>query len=225
MFSKPAHAKPAPESPYLDARREYLERYGDHIQAGKIWRVFGLMSGVCAILAVGGLVTISGQSKVVPYVVQVDQMATVLPVGPADQAARPDSAIIRATLGQWVANTRTVYFDNQATRADIMKAYGHMESGSAAYQVVNDFMQQNSPFKRAESESVSVEVQSVLPVGGDTWRVEWSETRRGHDGSELGRQQWSGVLTTKIIPPSDEATILANPLGIYITALSWSPRI
>lgn len=225
MFKKPATAKTVPESPYLDGKREYLERYGDHLQAAKVWRLFGLISGVTALTAVGGLVMISGQSKVVPYVVQVDKLATVLPVGPADQAARPDSAMIRATLGGWVANTRTVYFDNAATRKNIMNAYGLLEQSGAAYQTVNEFMRQNSPFKRAESESVSVEVQSVLPVGGDTWRVEWLETRRGRDGTELGRQQWSGVLTTKITPPSDEATILVNPLGIYITSLSWSPRI
>lgn len=226
MFKKPATAKAvSPNSPYLDAREEYLERYGDHIKAAKTWRWFGLISGATAMLAVGGLVVVAGQSKVVPYVVQVDRLSTVLPVGPADQASKPDAAIIRATLGQWVSNVRTVYVDAAATRRNILAAYAMLEQSGSGFQTVNDFMKQNDPFKRAQNESVSVEVQSVLPVGGDTWRIEWSEIRRGRDGTILGTQQWSGVVTTKIVPPTDEAKILTNPLGVYINAVSWSPRI
>lgn len=226
MFRKPATAKPVgSESPYLAAREEYLERYGDYIKRETAWRWFGMIAGASCLVLSAGMVMVAGQAKVVPYVVQVDKLSTTLPVGPADQAARPDAAMIRAQLGQWLTNTRTVYFDTAATRRNILSAYALLEQSGPGFQTVNDFMKQNDPFKRAQNESVAVEVQSVLPVGGNSWRVEWLEVRRGRDGSELGRQQWSAVIETKLVPSTDEARILANPLGIYVNAVSWSPRI
>lgn len=225
MFNKPKTAKPVgSESPYLVAREEYLERYGDHIKNAKNWRWFGLISGGTALVLAFGMVAVAQQHKVVPYVVQVDQLSTVLPVGPATQAARPDGAIIRAAMGEWIVNVRSVHFDATATREKVLKAYALLEQSGAGFQTVTEFMKNNDPFKRAQNESVAVEVQSVLPVGANSWRVEWLEVRRGRDGTELGRQQWSGVIETKIVPATDEATILTNPLGIYVNAVSWSPR-
>lgn len=226
MFRKPQSAqKPTDENPYLSARREWTERYADHIKTANGWRVAALCSMATALVAVAGLGVVASQAKTVPYVVQVDKLGTVLPVARADQAARADSTVIRATLANWVSNTRTVYLDAAAEQRNIRAAYALLDQNTPAFQVVNDHMRDNDPFQRAQRESVSVEVQSVLPVGGDTWRVEWKETIRGRDGQVARQEQWSGVITTKISPPSDEATILVNPLGIYINAVSWSPRI
>src|SRR5690606_15360419 len=103
------------------------------------------------------------QAKTVPYVVQVDKLGTVLPVARADQAARADSTVIRATLASWIANTRTVYVDAAAEQRNILAAYALIDQNSPAFQVVNEHMRDNDPFRRAQRESVSVEVESVLP--------------------------------------------------------------
>ncbi len=226
MFNKPATAKKVTdENPYLSGRREWSERYADHIKTANAWRVTAILSMATALVAVVGLGVVSSQAKQIPYIVQVDKLGTVLPVARADQAARADSTIIRSTLANWISNTRTVYADAAAEQRNIYAAYSLLDQNTPAFQVVNDHMRDNDPFKRAQRETVSVEVQSVLPVGGDTWRVEWRETIRGRDGQIARQEQWSGVVTTKISPPTDEATILVNPLGIYINAVSWSPRI
>jgi type IV secretion system protein VirB5 len=226
MFKKPNTAgKATDENPYLSARREWTERYADHIRTAHGWRLVAVGAMATALAAVVGLGVVASQAKTVPYIVQVDKLGTVLPVARADQAARADTPIIRAQLAHWVTNIRSVYLDAAAEQRNVLAAYALLDQNAPAFQVVNEHMKTNDPFKRAQRESVSVEVQSVLPVGGDTWRVEWRETIRGRDGQVARQEQWSGVITTKINPPTDEATILVNPLGIYINAVSWSPRI
>ena len=37
---------------------------------------------------------------------------------------------------------------------------------------------ESSPFKRAENETVSIEIASVIPQTPDTWQVDWIETTR-----------------------------------------------
>jgi type IV secretory pathway TrbF-like protein len=224
MASKDA-AEAAPQNPYLAARREWNERYGDHIKSAQSWRLAAMGSIGIALISVGGLAYSASQSKFVPYVVEVDKLNATLPIGPADRAGKADARIVRSQLASWIANTRSVYLDAGAEQRIIREAYALIDQASPAFQTVNEFMRANDPFERAKTETVSVEVQTVLPLGGDTWRVEWMETTRGRDGAVITRKPWQAVITTAVNPPTDERAVLTNPLGIFVTALSWSERL
>ncbi len=56
-------------------------------------------------------------------------------------------------------------------------------------------------------------------------QIEWRDIRRDRQGAELGTEQWKATANVMVVPPSDEATILKNPLGLYVTELSWSKRL
>ncbi|KIC55877.1 MULTISPECIES: conjugal transfer protein TrbF [Brevundimonas] len=226
MFKKPANAKPnADLNPYLNGRREWTERYADHIKGKRAWMLTALGSMAVAAIACGGLGAVAAQQKTVPYIVQVDKLGAVLPVARADQASRPDQRVIRAQLADWITKIRTVSVDASAQMKNVYGAYALIDQNGPAFQVVNDHMKENDPFKRAQKETVDVEVNSVLPVGADTWRVEWTETTRGRDGQVAQSVQWQAVLNTKIVPPASEEAIFVNPLGIFVNAVSWSRRI
>ncbi len=91
--------------------------------------------------------------------------------------------------------------------------------------MLNDYFQTHEPFKQAENESVSVQVESVQPISEKTWRIEWHEDHRARDGRVINSMQQQATVSIVISPPSDEATILMNPLGIYIDSFSWSQRL
>ena len=50
-------------SPYLDARREWNERYGNYIQAAKTWRYVAFAAISIAIISVTGVVYFASQNK------------------------------------------------------------------------------------------------------------------------------------------------------------------
>ena len=216
---------PAAESPYLAARREWNERYGSYIKQRDDWRLAARVSWGITAVAVAGIVWIGAQNRVVPYVVQVDQLGATVPVGRADVAAQPDARIVRAQLARWVAATRSVYLDAAAERAALTDAYAMLNRNAPAYETVNEYMRAKSPFDRARTESVAIEVASVLPLAGDTWRVEWREVVRSRDGTVASNRPWQAAITIAITPPQDEKTILRNPMGIYVNALNWSERL
>ena len=64
----------------------------------------------------------------------------------------------------------------------------------------------------------------MLPLSGDTWLVEWREARRARQGEKAPPEQWQATITISVSPPSDDATILANPTGLYVEAFNWSRR-
>lgn len=220
-----AKTKPAQPSAYALGRMEWSDRMGDVIKQAAIWRAVAVGSLTVAGIAVSGLVYQASQVKLVPYVVEVDKLHATLPIGPADRAAKADSRIVRAQLADFISDLRSVYLDAAAEQTAVRSAYAKIDQSSAAFQVVNEHMAANDPFKRAQRESVTVEVQSVLPLSPDTWRVEWVEVTRARDGTVTSSRPWSAAVTTKLQPPTTEAGLLNNPLGIYVTAISWSPRV
>ncbi len=62
--------KSSPDTnPYLAARREWNERYGEYIAQARTWRVTALLALLVAAVSTSGLIWIASSSGIVPYVV------------------------------------------------------------------------------------------------------------------------------------------------------------
>jgi type IV secretion system protein VirB5 len=215
-------AKKGAENPYLSARREWDERYGDLITRERNWRAVAFLCAISSLLTVAGLVWLSAHSRIVPFVVAMDSLGRPVAAGPAEQTTTADDRIKRATLFNWLENLRLVTSDGIAQRKAIDRVYAYIASGSEAQAFISDFYRSDPPEKRAQTETVSIEVQSVLPTTDRTYEIEWVETTRDLYGTVTQKAHWKAAVTIATNPPSDEATARVNPLGIYVTNASWS---
>jgi len=209
---------------YLAARREWKERYGSYIAQARTWRLTAFLSLGIAAVAVVGVVWIGAQNHVVPYVVQTDKLGDALAIQRADVAAPIDSRLIRSQLSKWINDVRSVYTDVSAQRHLIDEAYAMVDQNAAAAEQLNGWFREHSPFTEAQTEIVSVQVQSVLPLSANTWRVEWQEVARSRDGSKVSSAQWQAVITIAIKPPTTDADILVNPTGLFVKTFNWQQR-
>jgi type IV secretion system protein VirB5 len=51
--------------------------------------------------------------------------------------------------------------------------------------------------------------------------VAWTE--RHYESGQLARtERWTAILTVVIQPPRTTERLRANPLGVYVNAISWS---
>ena len=214
-------------NPYLHSagRRAYQESHGEYVIAAQRWRLIGMTALIVAGVAVTGMVMIASQSQVVPYGVKVDRLGAAVAVDRADVASKPDKAVIVAQLARWVMAVRSVWVDAGAQRGLVKEAYAMINARADAYGTLNDHMRAHDPFERAKTETIAVEVLSVLPISGDSWRTEWREETRSRDGVRAGSREFQATATISFNPPSDEATIRANPSGLYINSFSWAERL
>ena len=215
--------KPTVHNPYLAARKEWDERYGDLISRARNWRAAFFVAAAVAFLAVGGMIVIAKQARIVPYVVAVDSLGRTVASGPAEQATLADDRLKRAALNSWIADWRLVSMDGITQRKSIDRTYSMIASGTPAQVAVSEYYRKDPPNERAAKQTVDVEVKAIFPSSEKTYEVEWVETTRSLAGTVVGDpQRWKGSFTLVVNPPNDEALARVNPLGIFITSASWS---
>lgn len=217
--------------PYLNARRSWNSHVGSLIASRTLWQAVALISLLIAFAAVGGVVYIGSQSKFVPYVVEVNKLGEAMAVAPASQADKVDQRIVRAATAEFIVNARTVTPDIAMQRQAIFKIYALMKPGSAATRKMTAFLNgsaDTNPFKRAEKQTVNVEVVSAIPQTSSTWQVDWVETQRTRKGEIMGKPYRMRALLnvgSNTMPPDvTDDQIRLNPMGIYISDYSWSKQ-
>lgn len=214
--------KLAGANPYLVARMEWNERYGDFMTRARNWRIVALFCAATSIVLAAGVVMVSMRSRIVPYVVAIDSIGRATSQGPAEHASPADERLVRAAVLEWVEDVRTVTSDQQIQLRDIDKVFAMLSKGSTAQTLITDYYKANSPLSRAATGTVSVDVHSVVASSDKTFEVEWTETTRDIQGATKETANYQGSFSTDVNPPSDEQTIRLNPLGVYITHVSWS---
>jgi type IV secretion system protein VirB5 len=209
------------ETPYLSARREWNERYGDYIARARSWRLAAFGAIAVALALAIGVIWQGAQSKVVPYVVEVDKLGDAVAVARADRAASADVRVIKAQLAAWIVDVRSVSSDPLAQKAALSRSYA--TTAATATLFLNDYYRQHSPF--SQNRTVAVSVDAVLPISNQTYQIQWSEDGRDLQGRALATTHWLASVTVAFDPPTDERGVLSNPLGLYVTGISWTQHL
>jgi type IV secretory pathway TrbF-like protein len=111
LKTKSNPADGSPFNPYVAARREWDERYGEIITRAKNWRVIAILSAMTTLVAVSGIVALSARSKVVPFVVAIDSLGRTVSAGPAEVTTTADEKLKKAVLFTWIEGLRLVTTD------------------------------------------------------------------------------------------------------------------
>ena len=215
---------PTKHSPYVDARREWNERYGGYIAQRDNWRRMAFGALGLAAFAMAGWGWQASQGTVVPYVVAVDKLGDAIAVGRAERAPRDDPRTVRAQLAEWIVNVRTVTTDPDAATRNVEKAYAFTDKNGPALQTLNDWFAAHDPYRRARDGTVVPDVSYVRFRAGHTWIVGWHEKEWPHSGPAPAPKDWEMEVIVATDPPMDAAGIRANPTGTYVTSFNWGPK-
>ncbi|WP_232494861.1 conjugal transfer protein TrbF [Novosphingobium kaempferiae] len=213
---------PQPETPFQRAGQLWDERIGSARVQARNWRLmaFGslaLTGGTSAALAWQSV-----QSRVIPYVVEVDRLGEARTVQPAEIAYRPTDPQVAWHLARFVRSVRSVSLDPVLMRRDWLEAYDFTTKRGA--QFLGEYARGASPFANAGERTVSVQVTSVIRASDTSFQVKWTETAYER-GSQAGIARWTAILTVVTRPPASADILRRNPLGIYVDAIDWSREL
>jgi type IV secretion system protein TrbF len=218
----------ARDTAYLRGRAEFDSVFSDLAKGKRNWQLiaFGAM-GVSAVLAIG-LTTVATQSRITPYVVEVDKLGRAQAFGPAERLRLTDQRVVTSELAGFIRDIRSVVADPAAQADLVRQAYAFVAESAAPF--LNGYFSAPSNDPRLLGRDVTrlVEVSGVLPVPGaapgtETWKVSWTETTLPRSGGgQPITSAWEGYLTTRTVPPTTADHIAVNPLGLYVTSINWT---
>lgn len=214
---------PTSENPFIRARNEWDTRLANQAAQVRNWQFVALVLLLLVFFLAAGSFYLATQSRVVPYVVAVDQLGQPVAFGPVEPLKSLDERLYRYLLSLWVFNTRSVVSDPEAQKALLFAAYAYTEGAGTGF--LNDHFRAHSPFERAKSETVSIQVHAILRLGPTSWQVQWTESRRHPLLGSTTEERWQAVLETRLEPPARTDQLLANPVGLWITGVNWTRTV
>lgn len=220
-FENPFTGKPKDEnpSPYLSARREWNEVYGQLVASARHSRIRERILWAYSALISTALIFAALNPKFVPYIIEVNSKGAVLGAGIPSHKSIDERTIVRE-LSDWISFHRAVVRDPLVQKQYINRIYAYLVQSDPGAATVADWYQANDPFKRAETELVSVEVESVLRQSDGTFQIEWKESPAMPSGKSLPESRYRGLLTVETHEIKDGEAIPKNPLGIFIKDIS-----
>jgi type IV secretion system protein TrbF len=214
---------PREANPYLAARSEFMSTYADLARGKRNWQLcaFGLLVLLGGVLA--AYLRLSSQSRITPYIVEVDRLGQAVAFGPAEALRAKDTRLYIYQLATFIRDLRTVSSDADTQRQLLFAAYAY--ASGAARSVLDEYFINPAHDPRVLGRSVTRQVQitSVLPLPrSKTWKLSWRETERPRVAGPVRTVAWEAYLTVAVNPPSTTEALLKNPLGLFVTDLSWS---
>ena len=217
-------ALPEGESPFLKARNEWLSRMGDLAQQASSWRLLSFLLTVGCVLSLGLNIYQSQQSKIIPYIVEVDKLGAAAAIRPLPENPEVPKRLVQSEIVSVINNWRTVTADLELQKKMLGKLAAYI--GGSAKGTLREWFEANNPYARAEKFLVSVDVNAMpLPVSSNSWRVSWRETTRNHTGTTLDITAYEATVSIAIASPRDEMQIMANPAGIIVTGISFGKQL
>ncbi|MFC5384479.1 conjugal transfer protein TrbF [Aquamicrobium segne] len=213
---------PEPVTPYQKAAQVWDERIGSARVQARNWR---FMAFGCLILSAGfasALVWQSARGTVVPWVVEIDRYGEARAIESAVADYRPTDPQVAWHLARFIEQVRGLPSDPIVLRQNWLRAYEFTTDRGAV--ALNEYARSNDPFTRVRRQQVSVEVSSVIRASPDSFRVAWTEQH--YENGQLSRtERWTAILTIVLQQPRTAERLRANPLGIYVNAISWSREL
>jgi type IV secretion system protein TrbF len=214
---------------YVQEWRAWDERYADPVIGKRNWQLAAGGLLLLSLILAAGLVWLAGRSRYIPYIVEVDRLGFGLTVPqPLTPASVPDvtARMERYELAVFIREARSVSSDPQVEQQMLNSLFAHARG--AADRFLDEYYHSdptNNPFQVAQKQTVSVQIDSILPLSAKSYEVRWTEVRRDLNGAVIGApSHWEAELETEIVPPRETVAIENNPLGFYVDRISWTQQ-
>jgi type IV secretion system protein VirB5 len=216
-------------NPYVQGWREWDERYADLVVGKRNWQLAAGGLLIMGLILAGGMVWLSGRSKYIPYVVEVDRLGYGMTVAqPLTPASVPDvtARMERFEVAAFIREAREVSSDPQVEQQQLNSLLAHARG--AADRFLDEYYHvdtAHNPFQIAQKQTVSVQIDSILRLSPKSYQVRWTEQTRDLNGAAIGApNHWEAQLQTEITPPASDDAIISNPLGFYVDQISWTEQ-
>lgn len=216
-----AHAANTPASVFAEAAEGFAEIYGSAMVREQRWFIVATLCVLLAIATVAALSLLLPLKEVRPYVVEVNSSTGVVNRPVEVLKIDPNLAVIKSELARWTEAMytldplRTREAQRWATERVADKAVGQAAEFRARERVYERITREPDLVREAKVSAVDASQKGTAFVFVTT-------TERLGAGTPSDEQikRYRLTINYKLLPPTDEVKLIANPLGLYVTFFS-----
>lgn len=212
------------DNPYLQSRKIWQDLYGNAENRYKWSRRINLLLGFGLVVSIFGLISLGGESKIVPYVILMrnnEVIATGATVQSKFDSMRPQLG--QYFLQQFITNMRSVSVDGNIAKQNMITAYA-LSKGDATKQL-KDYFDKGNKYILAQSETVSIQIYYINKLPNNVYEAGWAEdTKDIKTNQDLGIKKYVGQFTYDWGgTPTNSIIFQYNPFGFYVLTISIAP--
>lgn len=212
------------DNPYLNGTRTWNDFISSQVAQRKMWQVTALASLMCVMLCIMGVTYIGSQSKIMPYIVEVDSLGRNQFMGVMPTYENIDQRVINVVLTDFISDYRTVSSDVDLGIKFINRLFAKLDPNDTAHTKIAEQFSKNNPIEVGKGKTVDVKITAILQISPQSYAIEWTETTRDRSRSgkitDIGK--YKSIVTVKTIDTSNMSfeQLQNNPVGLYITDFS-----
>ena len=206
----------SPMTAFEKGKNEWFERMGSPVVERDRYFILAGVFGIAFIGLVAGLITMMPLSRVVPYTVQVDKLTgEAVATRSAAQIYKAGNPEKQYFLTRWVRGLMEL--DSNTTAKSLAEVFD--ATRSKATDEFTDFLSKTRPLVRVRTEvglTRTVEIKSYSPINDQSVIVRFATEERS-TGQKTVRRNYIITIHYAIDPPTSEAGIMKNPIGLFVT--------
>ncbi|MBF0451291.1 MAG: hypothetical protein HQK75_11355 [Candidatus Magnetomorum sp.] len=212
------------ETPYQRAKQDFDDLIGNARLQAYHWRLAFFCTIVVLCITVLGMIYLSSQSKIIPYIVEVDTSGRVRLVGKAERVDyEPRMESIKYFLSLFVNEIRSIPADPVLLKKNFLNAY-HFVTNKGR-NLLNEYARQYDPFTKQKDYVISVEISNVVKMSEMSYQIQWVEQLFSKNGSMINQNHFTGIFSISFSTPKDETILQKNPLGLFIDFFNISKNL
>lgn len=204
----------------------FHENYFKLAKSVKNWQIAFLSIFILFIFSLFGIIRLSTQSFIVPYIVEVNKEEGVIRnIGEINKIRYvPNDKLIFSVLRSFIQNTRNIPLDQVVYGRNIQESYAFLNDVSI--QKLLDYIEKdNVKEKIKDKKSRDISITSILKMDKNNFQIRWVENQYNKTGNKEKIKKYSGIFHIEIIKQTEEAKMLINPMGIIISDFSYSEEM
>lgn len=191
----------------------------------RLWASFIALAVIAALLGIANLVQ-TFRPRALPYVVMMDPHGQVLGMAhPVQSTTALNDVVVKWALEEFIRNSKTVINNVDEQKVMINSAIAFAREQAAQELHAYYFDGKHLPWDLYLKCWVEVRItrQPLKLPAPNTWELNWSETRHDYGSDATQTTNWRGTMKVTLTAPDPNDT--QDPLGLYITSLSWEPEL
>ena len=233
LLQLPTNDDPGDDA-YRRGKRDWADRYANLAAGKRNWQFAALGFFLLAVLTSTVAIIQVRQVKQFPYVVEADPLTGYVITVPQPLTAGTTminmEVIEQATVDQFIMDARSTVNDFAAE--DNLLRFVNDHAHGPAQGFLKQYYEDpdRNPHAVARKHSITVTIESRVPIGPHSWQVRFIESYKDNNGLRIDSEpdtHWVALLHTEVHPGADPlnyAGPVRNPAGVYVVGLQWAPE-